>query len=164
MRRSVLAVLMAAALCVGLTGTASAQQSFQATFKSNTPKKDLASCTHFLCASGSVSGYGDASVTLDLAGAPVTSGRCESAPVTVTITLTDGSGTLTLAGPATACFPGRSGDAPGALKSFGNPFRGTAELSVTQGTGVFAGASGTLSATLHSAGAHLAAQLTGTLD
>jgi hypothetical protein len=41
-----------------------------------------------------------------------------------------------------ACFPGKSTLAPGAAKSFGNPFNIEATFTIVTGTGVFAGAQG----------------------
>ena len=62
------------------------------------------------------------------------------------------------------CWPGKSHDTPGSLHSFGNPTRIDATYEVTDGTGVFEGASGSGSATLRTAGAQNQLALSGVLD
>jgi len=92
--------------------------------------------------------------------------RCGATTLRYTITLSSGAGTLTLAGDGTVCFPGNSTLAPGAAKSFGNPFRLTFTWTVSGGTGVFSGASGSGTGTTKGAGesGHTALQGTISLD
>lgn len=61
------------------------------------------------------------------------------------------------------CFPGQSTLAPGALRSFGNPFTLTASWTVAGGTGIFAGASGSGSAKTQNAGDGGTTTLLGTI-
>ena len=68
-----------------------------------------------------------------------------------TITLEDGS-TLVLMETGTVCFPGKSTLAPGAAKSFGNPFNIEATFTIVAGTGVFAGAQGSGTDVIKAAG------------
>ena len=53
---------------------------------------------------------------------------------------------------------------PGILKSFGNPFTVSITYEVIGGTGVFTGASGKGTATLHSAGAMTQLDASGVLE
>lgn len=161
MRKFILVSCLALAFPVAFASAASAAP-LTATFKNAEPKKDLGSCgTAFFCGNGTVAGFGSASFVLNVTGAPTPSGRCEEVPATITVTLAGGAGTLDVSGTGLVCFPGRSGDAPGALRSFGNPFRATGTFTVTGGTGAFAGATGTVSGVLRGAGAHVSLKLSG---
>ena len=63
------------------------------------------------------------------------------------------------------CFPGGSSTAPGSLKSFGNPVNDTGTWTVSdESTGIFAGATGSGTDTLHWAGAKAFFTFTGTVD
>ena len=80
---------------------------------------------------------------------PATS--CADVVLRRTITLEDGS-TLVLMETGTVCFPGKSTLAPGAAKSFGNPFNIEATFTIVAGTGVFAGAQGSGTDVIKAAG------------
>jgi hypothetical protein len=67
-------------------------------------------------------------------------------------TLADGSTLTTLLEFASDSVPGRSGEAAGTLQSFGNPATLVFDALVVGGTGQFAGASGSGTATLDLAG------------
>ena len=60
-------------------------------------------------------------------------------------------------------FPGNSTNAPGSLKSWGNPFTYTATWEVVDGTGRFAGADGAGTSVMRGSGAVLRAALSGTI-
>ena len=164
-REVVLLAVLVSVVSALLAGTASAAtpRPFSAHLTATVTKPAPPTCAHFTCATGTVAGYGAASVFFDIAGAVRPSGNCLIAPVVAVITLANGSGTLSTEGLATSCTPGNSGSAPGALRSFGNPLEATAPLTVTGGTGVFSGATGTIFATLRSAGAHTSIDASGTI-
>jgi hypothetical protein len=105
-----------------------------------------------LCGEGTVAGFGAATSTLDIVSfEPIVGTNCADITLARVITLADGSA-LNLDEEGVVCFPGNSFLAPGSLRSFGNPgtFEGT--YTVSGGTGVFAGASGTGSSTFKAAG------------
>ena len=74
-----------------------------------------------------------------------------------------GGDTLVLEETGTFCPPGNSGNAPGSLVSFGNPFTLSFTWSIASGTGQFAGASGSGTGTDRLAGDAGHARLTGTI-
>ena len=74
-----------------------------------------------------------------------------------------GGDRLVLEETGTLCTPGNSGNAPGAAKSFGNPFTLDFTWSIVSGTGRFAGASGSGTGTDRLAGDAGHATLTGTI-
>jgi hypothetical protein len=138
-------------------------QNFDAGFKGNQPKKEAGACGALLCATGTIDGFGAAIFAITPTSFSQTSRSCGDVTAIVTVTLTDGSGTLGLAASGQLCFPGNSGNAPGALRSFGNPLTATADFTIVGGSGVFAGASGSGTASVRAAGAHLSGSLDGTL-
>jgi len=90
-----------------------------------------------------VTGYGAATSVFDLTDfAPIDDTNCGDVSAVRTITLVSDGSTLELTEVGTACFPGKSPFAPGAQKSFGNPGTIRTTFTVTGGTGVFAGATG----------------------
>jgi len=161
MRKFVLVTCLALAAAIAVPSVASAEP-FSGSFDNTIRKKDVAPCGAALtCGTGTIAGYGAASFVLVPTGVPVPADGCLEIPAQVILTLADGGGTLTLSGTGLACTPGRSGEAPGQERSFGNPLRATGTFSVTGGTGVFAGATGTISGTLRLAGAHVSLQISG---
>jgi hypothetical protein len=118
----------------------------------------------FFCGIGEVEGFGTATSTFEILSFdfdPETS--CAETTFRYTIMLSSGAGTLVLTENGLVCFPGNSTLAPGAQKSFGNPFRLTATWTVTGGTGVFAGASGNGSSETKTAGESGHTALSGTI-
>lgn len=102
----------------------------------------------FICGTGTVGGLGSATTYMVITGGEVISSTCLLLTVDETITLSDGSGTLTLAETGTFCAPSAGAvRIDNGLKSFGNPFSFDLTYTVVSGTGVFAGASGTGSVT-----------------
>ena len=161
-------VLLAALAITGLIAVAPAAQAqtqpFSASFKGNQRLKEPACATGLLCGSGSISGFGDATYSaLPVSLGPV-AGSCQALTALVFIDLSNGQGSLTLLADGEVCYPGKSNDTPGSQHSFGNPARIDATYEVTDGTGVFEGASGSGSATLRTAGAQNKLSLSGVLD
>jgi hypothetical protein len=164
MRKAVL--LAAALLALAAASTVSAQPTtldsrFQEFFGRSTPHP----CATFLCGTTrDFAGFGRATSTFEVLTFeldPATA--CGDTTIRYTITLSSGAGTLTVFGDGTVCFPGNSTFAPGAMKSFGNPFRLTFTWTVTGGTGVFAGASGGGTGTSKGAGETGHTELSGTI-
>jgi len=168
MRRIALLGALGVVALLALPPLAEAQttQSFEAHFK-NVQQRNAPPCPGGIldfCGTGSVSGFGPASYELQPTGlTPIPNSQCQAVTALVTITLADQSGSFTAVDVATVCFPGNSQTAPGAAKSFGNPFNGTGPFVITGGNGVFAGATGSGTATLKGAGAHTALDATGTI-
>jgi hypothetical protein len=164
MRRYLIVVCVAvAALVLAAPAGAQTTQNITATFKSNLPKNQLPSCGAVFCATGHVEGFGDATFAINPTSLTPISPSCSDLTAIVTATLVDGRGSLDLSVAGELCTPGRSGSAPGQLRSFGNPNRFIGTFTIVGGVGIFTGASGGGAATLKSAGAHLAGSATGTL-
>ncbi len=137
-------------LCAGLLAvvaapaSASTTSSFQATFQRHfgAGVAPPPCPTGYRCETGTVAGYGDATHQFQLTSVtPIPGSECIDFTVTGTITLADDS-TLTYEGSGTRCPVGNSHDAPGSQVSYGNPYSITGAFTITGGTGVFAGASG----------------------
>jgi hypothetical protein len=140
-------VLLAAALVALAAAPAVPAQStsFEARFQEFFGRSIPHACSapFFLCGTGEVAGYGSATSTFEILTFdldPATA--CGETTFRYTIMLSSGAGELILTGDGTVCFPGNSFFAPGAMKSFGNPFRLGFTWTVTGGTGAFAGATG----------------------
>ena len=166
MRRRVL--LAAVLLGLAAVPAAGAQTvSLEARFHESGGRAAAHPCapTALLCGRGTLEGFGAATSTFEILTFtnfdPETS--CADTTIRYTIALASGAGTLVLTETGVVCFPGRSTLAPGALKSFGNPFRLTTTWTVTDGTGVFAGASGSGSAKTRGAGDGGQTTLSGTI-
>jgi hypothetical protein len=144
---------------------ASAQTTaFNAKFKETFGRANSKPCSHFLCGTGTVQGYGAATSTWDPSSVtPIEGTNCATFTADRTITLVSGTGTLSLSEQGTVCFPGKSAQAVGTLHSFGNPFDATDTYTVTGGTGVFSGAEGSGTDHVSAAGDGGHSSLTGTL-
>jgi hypothetical protein len=168
MRRITLlgALGVVALLVIPPLAEAQTTQSFEAHF-TNVQQRNAPPCpggTLDFCGTGTVSGFGPASYELQGTGiTPIPNSQCLAVTAVVTITLADQSGSFAADATATVCFPGNSHTAPGHLKSLGNPFKATGSFVITGGTGVFAGATGSGTATLSGAGAQTALDATGTI-
>jgi hypothetical protein len=98
----------------------------------------------FICGVGSIDGLGQATTTITLTRVDDFDGTCFTLTADEEITMTDGSGTLTLAEAGTFCGPNAEAvRLDNGLKSFGNPYSISLTYSVSGGSGVFDGASGT---------------------
>jgi hypothetical protein len=140
-------VLLAAALVALAAAPAVPAQStsFEASFQEFAGRSVPHPCSapFLVCGTGKVAGFGSATSTFEILTFdldPATA--CGETTFRYTIMLSSGAGTLILTGDGTVCFPGNSFFAPGAMKSFGNPFQLGFTWTVTGGTGVFAGATG----------------------
>jgi len=123
--------------------------------------------TVFTCGVGTITGYGAATSTFEVLSFddfdPETA--CGTSTARRVITLSDGTGSLVLAEAGSVCFPGKSFFTPGAASghSYGNPVVLELTWTVSGGTGVFAGASGSGTDSFRNAGDSGHADLTGTL-
>jgi hypothetical protein len=117
----------------------------------------------FVCASATISGFGNAEYSFNIDSFAPISASCAEYDATVVFTLRDAS-TLTLTETGTVCGPGGSFipvPAPGG--SFGNPVEGIGTWIVQTGTGQFAEMTGNGTNTFLSAGANTIASYTGVL-
>jgi hypothetical protein len=145
MRRTIplwVAAVLAVVVGSGFTQAARAETTvaFQAQFKESVGIAASKPCDHFVCGTGTVVGFGDATTFADLTGftPPIEGTNCGLATADQTITLvTDGS-TLLLEISGTVCFPGNTFEAAPA----GEPLHVEATFTVKLGTGIFDGATG----------------------
>ena len=167
MRRGslLLAAGVAVSLLISAPAGAATTSAFKASFKETFGRAHSKQpCEHFLCGAGTVTGYGAATSTFDITDfAPIGDTNCADLSAVRTITLVSGPSTLELDEVGTVCFPGNSTFAPGAQKSFGNPGKIQTTFTVSGGTGVFAGATGSGTARDMPAGDEGHASLSGTL-
>lgn len=166
MRASLRAVLPAAAMILVLASTAvAAPVTFNASFNEGGGRATAHQCPPdaFICGYGTVEGFGQATSKSEFVSfGGIEEDSCGEAVFQRTITFEDGD-TLVLLEAGTVCWPGKSTFAPGALKSFGNPFTFGGTFTVTGGTGTFEGATGSGTFITHSAGDAGNSVLSGTL-
>jgi hypothetical protein len=137
---------------------------FRASFKETFGRASSKPCEHFLCGTGTVSGYGGATSVFDVTDfAQIDDTNCADLSDIRTITLVSDGSTLELTEVGIVCFPRSSSFAPGAQKSFGNPGNIRTTFTVSGGTGVFEGAAGSGTDTAMLAGDAGHASLNGTL-
>ena len=172
MRRfSLLAALVGVSLVLIAPAAEAQTQPFEARFKQKVRHNDPFCATGIFCGTGTVEGYGEATITVN----PTSIGPGPGAPcfqsitAVATVTLSDGSGTLTIDAAGVLCQPGNTAFAPplhsaGLLKTFGSPFTVSIIYEVIGGTGVLAGASGEGTATRPSAGAMTQLDASGVLE
>jgi hypothetical protein len=161
MRRLVGLVLLTASLCA-VSASPAAAQAFSASFDARVKKHDTPSCDATFCLATGTTSLGPAALAVDLVSFVPTGRSTADVASEAVITLADGS-TLTLEQTGVVRFPGNSTNAPGSLKSFGNPFTYTAAWRVAGGTGRFAGAAGSGTSTLSGSGAVQRATFSGTI-
>jgi hypothetical protein len=140
----VVPVVAAFAFAAG-PASASTLSGFQASIKSVSPLGNPPPCTHTICGTANVTGYGPAVWTFDVSylsnyGDPTP--QCATYTATGEFKLNNGDGTLTYDESGTVCAPGRSVNAP--RRSIFNPPWTviTGSWTVDGGTGDFAGATG----------------------
>src|SRR5918996_1937418 len=109
MRRVLLFVLVAAAAVLPtVSAWARTTVSFEAQFKETFGRASSKPCQHFLCGEGVVSGFGEATSTLDVRSfEPIEGTNCADITLQRIITLSDGS-TRRLEEEGVVCFPGSS--------------------------------------------------------
>ncbi len=166
MRRGVFLLIagMAVSVLISAPADAATTSAFEASFKETFGRAHSKPCEHFLCRTGTVAAYGAATSVFDITDfAPIEDTNCADLTAIRTITLVSDGSTLELEEVGTVCFPGSSLFAPGAQKSFGNPGTIETTFTVTRGTGVFKGATGSGTDTDMPAGDAAHASLSGTL-
>jgi hypothetical protein len=114
---------------------------FQAQFKESFGIAASKPCDHFVCGTGTVVGFGDATTFFDLTSftPPIEGTNCGLFTGDQTITLVRDGSTLQLEISGTVCFPGNTFDA---AMGNGDPLHGEATFTVKLGTGIFDGAKG----------------------
>lgn len=157
-------VAVAAALATSSAGAATTS-TLNAEFQVFFGKSTAHPCSAFVCGVGSVSGYGRATADFFITSfTGFDENGCGETTAVETIALASGGGSLTLDESGTVCAPsGASSFTPGSLHSFGNPYRLTLAYTVSDGAGVFAGASGSGTVTMRLAGESGSKTVTGSL-
>jgi hypothetical protein len=157
MRRAAV-ILCLVALPLGFATAASAgTANFEATFTQIYSTSTCQFPTVF-CGSGTVAGFGPATSTVLLTSiAPIPGSDCLALTATRTITLGNGSGSLTLAEHGTIC------PRTAAASAQGSPFTVDKSYTIASGTGVFAGAAGAGTDINRSAGNSQVSVISGTL-
>jgi hypothetical protein len=114
---------------------------FQAKFKESFGIAASKPCDHFVCGTGTVVGFGEATAFFDLTSftPPIEGTNCGLFTGDQTITLVGDGSTLLLEISGTVCFPGNTFEAS---MGNGDPLRGEATFTIKLGTGVFDGATG----------------------
>ena len=163
MRRPLAVALLTVALCA-FSAAPAAARSFTASFDDRIQRHDDTSgCATTFCLAKGTTSLGAATLTIDVTSfEPTGRSTAYAASIAVIRLVGDGS-TLTLAQDGVVRWPGNSANAPGSLKSFGNPFTYTAAWEVVGGTGRFAGAAGTGTSVFSGAGAVQRATFSGTI-
>ncbi|MGH9879518.1 MAG: hypothetical protein ACRD5H_17960 [Nitrososphaerales archaeon] len=114
------------------------------------------------CGKATIEGFGSAQYLFFITGFAPISDSCGEYTAIVTFTLVDDS-TLTLDEVGTVCGPGNSFFSTTG-SSWGNPIDGSGAWTVQDGTGQFAGMTGSGTDEFEQAGANLKAIYTGTLE
>ena len=164
--RAILAGFVAALACALAAPSAGAQTTvpLNLDFQSHLGKKKQEQvCGLLPCGTTTLPGFGQALWTLIPVADPAPTRGCEPAQAFVRFELLSTGDQLFVDVDGQVCYPGNSNAAPGSAKSFGNPLRATGTFTISGGSGVFAGASGSGTATLFAAGAVVRISATGTL-
>jgi hypothetical protein len=157
---ALLAVAFVVALaCAGVAG-ASTTVAWKATFP-----ETFGGPIHspFTCAPGTSCGSGEVTALGQAQDVIVFGGGCGGACDVRTLTFADGSTIVMNETASNFQTPGNSGNAPGQLNSFGNPFSLDLSDTIVGGTGRFAGASGSASGQVKVAGGTAIITLSGTV-
>jgi len=144
-QRTLAMLASTAVACVFAPYAAPANTPFTAQFQTGFGKATAHPCPTgaFLCGSGTVSGHGEATLVFTITGVGSFDGSCIGVTTEQTISLADGSGSLTLDGSGEFCAPAPSAvRLTNGLKSFGNPYAISLTYTVVAATGAFQGASG----------------------
>jgi hypothetical protein len=164
--RALLASLVAALACAVAAPSAGAQTTvpLDLHFESHLgKKKQEQECGLLPCGTATLPGFGEAFWTLIPIADPAPTRGCEPAQAFARFELLSTGDQLFVDVDGQVCYPGNSNAAPGTAKSFGNPLRATGTFTISGGTGVFDGASGSGTATLFAAGGLVRISATGTL-
>jgi hypothetical protein len=146
-------VALALAASAAAAPTAGVRAVFTVQFPKGNPASNAPCDPDAFCGVGQVTGFGKATITIldetfdEIAGSP-----CFAVSRVESIDLVDGTGSLVLQSAGTFCRPGGSGDSNAGPSSYGSP--GVFDLTYTlgDGSGVFAGASGSGSEEMKVAG------------
>ena len=157
-----LAILLAALAlsAASATSVAAATSGFEATFHQIYSQYPF-SPPQVFDGVGTVAGYGAATSTANLTGplVKIPGTDCVAIKAVRTITMADGSGTLTLAETGTKCPPSAA-----AADAVGKPYTVAKTYTISGGTGIFAGATGSGTDINRSAGNSQVSVLSGTLS
>ena len=153
---------------MGMTAipAASAQtSSLDAKFQIFWGKSRAHPCAAFFCGEGTLEQFGAATFTFNpVSGSDLDASGCFDIVAFETITLEDGSGTITLRESGSVCYPSpAAANAPRSSKSFGNPTRVTLTYNVVDGSGIFAGAGGSGTVIMRTAGESGHKEISGTV-
>jgi hypothetical protein len=160
--RCLLFVALAASVLLVSASTASAQTTaFNAEVKNKIQRPEGCPNGSYLCGDAAIAGYGPAQFRWYLNSFEPVSQSCGDYTATVTFTLADGS-TLTLNEAGRDCSPGNSFSSY-PLHSYGQPQTANGAWNVQNGSGQFAGMSGSGTNTLRINGADFRATYSGAL-
>jgi hypothetical protein len=138
-----IAAVVGSGMGLAIPAAASTTEPFHAEFKETFGRAASKPCDHFLCGTGTVEGYGKATSAFDLNDfQPIEGSTCGAFTAVRVITLVADDSTLTLDETGQVCFPGNSSLAPGTEVSNGLPALIDGLFVISDGTGVFAGATG----------------------
>ena len=144
MRRA-LFTLVAAVAVLAWSAAPAAAQTLDIRFSTALPKPK-ATCEANFCAPVTVPGYGAGTLTFAIDTFEVISRSCADYTGTATIDFADGTTEpIVMAESGLVCFPGNSFNAPGGLRSYGNPLEQTGTFEVTAGPDELVGLTGTSS-------------------
>jgi hypothetical protein len=144
MRRALFALVAAVAVLVWSAAPAAAQ-TLDIRFRTALPKPK-ATCEAVFCAPVTVPGYGAGTLTFTDESFEIISRSCAEYTGTARIDFADGTTEpIVMAEAGLVCFPGNSANAPGAMRSYGNPFEQTGNFVVLSGPDELVGLTGTSS-------------------
>jgi hypothetical protein len=154
-------LVLALSLSIPFAATSlAANGTLQATFVDIYSQCPTSPPTNVFCGDGNVVGYGAAHSTAALAGPLVPlGGGCFALTAVRTITLLDGSGSLTMHETGAKCAPSEAAF----QNAQGVPYTVAKTYAITGGTGVFAGAIGSGSDVNRSAGNSQVSVISGTI-
>lgn len=160
--------LLTVAVSLLFAGRASAQTGFQADIEGTAPRPVGCPMGTFVCGTANIVGYGTASWSFHLGGVTLSQTSCGSTyTATVDFTLASDGSTLALDETGYVCAPGKDAASffSEGANAYGNPNypHGTWTVDTADSTGQFAGLGGSGTDALHSAGAYVSGNYTGTL-
>ena len=167
MRRAASIIWIAGALLAILASPASARTvvPFHAEFKETFGRAAPRPCEHFLCGTGTIQGFGEATSVFDITSfEPIEDTNCGDLEGVRVLTLVSDGSTLTLDEEGVVCFPGSSFFTRGSQVSFGYPAEYEGTFEVSDGSGVFDRARGSGTDRFRNAGDSGHVTLDGTLS
>jgi hypothetical protein len=144
MRRPLSTLVVALALLAWSAAPAAAQ-TLDISFRTALTKPK-STCEAIFCAPVTVPGYGAGTLTFTDESFEVISRSCAEYTGTARVEFADPAvEPIVMAESGTVCFPGNSFNAPGAARSYGNPFQQTGTFEVVSGAPALVGLTGTSS-------------------